>query len=77
MTLHTLVGAPKSATEERCAVATHHAKATRFWPAPSSGGEASPNTTVQGDEEDAKAGKKRHKLRRQEATVDDGGGINE
>jgi hypothetical protein len=57
--LHASVGAPKSTVGEWCAVTTHHAKAAQFQSALSSGGEASPDTVVQGAEEDAKAGKKR------------------
>jgi hypothetical protein len=44
---------------------------------PNCGGEAPPGTTIQGAEEDAKAGKKMCKECCEEATVDDYGSINE
>jgi hypothetical protein len=77
---HTSSGAPKSTTKKWRGVVNHHtisAKAAQLRLAPSSRRAASLDVAIQGDEEGAKASKKRRNQCRQEAAIDDGGGTNE
>jgi hypothetical protein len=65
--LHASTDTPKTTAKEWCGVGTHHfasTKVAQLRPTPGSSREASPGVAIQGAEEGAKAGKKRHKQRR-------------
>jgi hypothetical protein len=78
--LHVSADTPRNTAERRCNVTTPRATGTKvaqLQPSPSSSREVPPGIAIQGAEEGIKASKKRHKQRRQDATTNDDGDINE